>query len=275
MDKLKDLFESYTGQRAIETEELNSSGSNRRYFRLKGGNISIVGVIGTSKEENNAFIWLSRHFHDKGIRVPKVLSVSDDCMRYIQEDLGDDQLYKLVSHGRESGEYSSYESRLLCHVMELLPKIQYKGAQGLDWSVCYPEPAFNERMVMFDLNYFKYCFLKATGLDFNEVKLQEDFERLKDDLMQDMGDTFMYRDFQARNIMVKDGEPCFIDFQGGRKGPIYYDVASFVWQARSRYPEKLRKEMVQTYLTALKGYTQVDEEYFHERLRLFVLFRNT
>ena len=162
---------------------------------------------------------------------------------------------------------------LLCHTMEMLPKIQFRGAQGLDWSVCYPEPEFNERMVMFDLNYFKYCFLKATGLEFNEARLQDDFERLKDDLMQDMGDTFMYRDFQARNVMLKDGEPYFIDFQGGRKGPIYYDVASFVWQARSRYPENLRKEMVQTYLTALKGYMQVDEEHFHERLRLFVLFR--
>ena len=274
MDKLKELFESYTGQKAIGTEELNSSGSNRRYFRLKGGNISVIGVVGTNRDENNAFIRLSRHFLEKGIRVPKVLAVSDDCMRYIQEDLGDDQLYKLVSQGRESGQYSSYESGLLCHAMEMLPKVQFKGAQGLDWSVCFPEPAFNERMVMFDLNYFKYCFLKATGLEFNEVRLQEDFEHLKDDLMQDMGDTFMYRDFQARNVMVKDGEPYFIDFQGGRKGPIYYDVASFVWQARSRYPEKLRKEMVQTYLTALKGYTKVDEEHFHERLRLFVLFRS-
>ena len=155
MDKLKDLFESYTGQRATESEELNSSGSNRRYFRLKGGNISVVGVVGTNKEENNAFVKLSRHFLDKGIKVPKVLAVSDDGMRYIQEDLGDDQLYKVVSHGRESGEYSSYESMLLCRAMETLPKIQFKGAQGLDWSVCYPEPAFNERMVMFDLNYFK------------------------------------------------------------------------------------------------------------------------
>ncbi len=236
MDQLKDLFESYTGQKATDTEELNSSGSNRRYFRLRGGNISVVGVVGTSRDENNAFIKLARHFADKGIKVPKVLAVTEDGMRYIQEDLGDDQLYKLVSHGRESGEYSSYECMLLRRAMELLPKIQFKGAQGLDWSVCYPEPAFNERMVMFDLNYFKYCFLKATGLEFNEVLLQDDFERLKDDLMKDMGDTFMYRDFQARNIMVKDSEPYFIDFQGGRKGPIYYDVASFVWQARSRYP---------------------------------------
>ena len=108
MDKLRNLFESYTGQKVSDTEELNSSGSNRRYFRLKGGNISIIGVIGTSREENNAFISLSAHFLSKGIKVPKVLAVSEDGMRYIQEDLGDDQLYKVVSQGRESGEYSSY-----------------------------------------------------------------------------------------------------------------------------------------------------------------------
>ncbi|MBQ6186261.1 MAG: phosphotransferase [Bacteroidales bacterium] len=273
MDKLNDLFESYTGKKPTETEELNSSGSNRRYFRLKGGNISIIGVVGTSLEENKAFISLSRHFRARGINVPEVFAVSDDGMRYIQEDLGDDQLYKLVSHGRDSGEYSPEESRLLCRAMAMLPKIQFEGAKELDWNVCYPEPTFNERMIMFDLNYFKYCFLKATGLEFNEVRLQEDFERLRDDLMQDMGETFMYRDFQARNVMVRDGEPYLIDFQGGRRGPIYYDVASFVWQARSRYPEQLRKEMVRTYLEALKEYVPVEENHFHDRLRLFVLFR--
>ena len=132
MDKLRNLFESYTGQKVSDTEELNSSGSNRRYFRLKGGNISIIGVIGTSREENNAFISLSAHFLSKGIKVPKVLAVSEDGMRYIQEDLGDDQLYKVVSQGRESGEYSSYECRLLCRAMEMLPKLQFKGAEGLD-----------------------------------------------------------------------------------------------------------------------------------------------
>jgi aminoglycoside/choline kinase family phosphotransferase len=273
MDKLQKLFESYTGQKVTQTEELNTSGSNRRYFRLIGGNISIIGVVGTNYDENRAFILLSKHFLEKGIKVPRVLAVSDDSLRYIQEDLGDDQLYQVIAHGRESGEYSSYESRLLCRTMEMLPKIQFKGAENLDWSICFPESDFNERMILFDLNYFKYCFLKATGLDFNEVKLQDDFERLKTDLMQDMGDTFMYRDFQARNIMIVDGEPYFIDFQGGRRGPIYYDVASFVWQARSRYPENLRKQMIQTYLTALREYVQVDEQHFKERLRLFILFR--
>ena len=273
MEKLKVLFKTYSGREADKVEELNSSGNNRRYFRLSGGDISVIGVVGTCLEENEAFIRLDSHFLGKGLNVPKVLAVSEDRMRYIQEDLGDDQLYKAVAQGRESGEYSLEERRLLCRAMELLPALQFKGAEGLDWSVCYPEKEFNERMILFDLNYFKYCFLKATGLEFNEVRLQDDFDRLKDDLMQDSGETFMYRDFQARNVMMKDGEPYFIDFQGGRRGPVYYDVASFVWQAKARYPEDLRKELVRTYLDALKQYTEVDEEHFAERLRLFVLFR--
>jgi len=272
-DSLESLFEHYTGQKIEERYELTSSGSHRRYFRLKGGNLSIIGVIGTCFEENKAFCELDKHFRNKGIKVPKVLAISADGMSYIQEDLGDDQLYKIISQGRETGSYSSYESRLLCSAMEKLPKIQFKGAEGVDFNVCYPEAEFNERMVMFDLNYFKYCFLKATGLEFNEVTLQKDFEKLKDDLLEDIGNTFMYRDFQARNVMIKDGEPYFIDFQGGRRGPIYYDVASFVWQARSRYPEELKEEMVSTYLRALKGYVEVDESHFRERLRLFILFR--
>jgi len=273
MEQLKQLFEKYTGRNAEEIKELSSSGSNRRYFRIKGGNLSIIGVVGTNFDENKAFISLSRQFLEKGINVPKVLAVSQDGMAYIQEDLGDNQLYLAVSQGRDSGAYSAYERNLLCQTMELLPKLQFKGAEGLDFSVCFPEPEFNERMIMFDLNYFKYCFLKATGIDFNEVKLQDDFEKFKADLMQDMGSTFMYRDFQARNVMIKDGKPYFIDFQGGRRGPIYYDVASFVWQARSRYPEDLKDELVETYLRALRGYMEVDEKVFKERLRLFVLFR--
>lgn len=273
MKALKDLFKKYTGNEVRESEELNSSGSNRRYFRLRSGEISLIGVIGTDYDENLAFCHLSSHFIEKGIKVPKVLAVAEDGMSYIQEDLGDDQLYQLVHTGRESGEYSSYEENLLCRTIEMLPKLQYKGAQGLDFSKCYPEPEFNERMVMFDLNYFKYCFLKATGLEFNEARLQDDFEALRDDLVQDSSNTFMYRDFQARNVMIKDDAPYFIDFQGGRKGPIYYDVASFIWQARSRYPDELKQELIKTYLRALKGYVEVDEAKFMERLRLFVLFR--
>ena len=272
-DILKDLFESYTGVTLAEKTELPTSGSHRRYYRLKGGNISIIGVSGTSLEENRAFIALSRHFKEKGLHVPTVLAVAEDGMSYIQEDLGEKLLFDHLTGGRESGLYSSYETSLLCRTIEELPKIQFKGAEGLDWSVCYPQAAFDERMVDFDLNYFKYCFLKATGLEFNEGSLQDDFERLKADLLKDRDNTFLYRDFQARNVIIRDGEPWFIDYQGGRRGPIYYDVASFIWQARSRYPEELKQELIKSYLRALRSYTEVDEDHFRERLRLFVLFR--
>ena len=272
-DTLKTLFESYTGQQLTERTELPTSGSHRRYFRLKGGNISIVGVIGTSLEENRAFVAISKHFKEKGLNVPTVLAVSEDGMSYIQEDLGEKMLFDLVAQGRDSGFYNSYESNLLCRTIEQLPKIQFKGAEGLDWNVCYPQKEFDARMVDFDLNYFKYCFLKATGLEFNEGRLQDDFERLKAELLKDSDNTFLYRDFQARNVIIRDGEPYFIDYQGGRRGPIYYDVASFIWQARARYPDELKEELIRTYLRSLRSFLPVDEDHFRERLRLFVLFR--
>lgn len=237
--------------------------------------ITVIGVIGTDKDENMAFVGLARHFASKGLKVPSILAVSEDYMSYIQEDLGDASLFGLVSKGREAGTYSEEEREVLLRTISKLPEIQFRGAEGLDWSLCYPEPSFSGRLVMFDLNYFKYCFLKVSGLSFHEGRLQDDFERLRDDLLaaDDCGNTFMYRDFQARNVMVRDGEPYFIDFQGGRRGPIYYDLASFVWQARSRYPEDLKREMIEAYLASLSAFTNVDRDIFDKRLRLFVLFR--
>ncbi|MBO6097255.1 MAG: phosphotransferase, partial [Bacteroidales bacterium] len=273
MNRLKPLFESYTGQELAQVQELPSSGSHRRYFRLSGGKVTLIGVIGTSLEENRAFITISKHFREKGLHVPAVLAVSPDGYSYIQEDLGDKILFDMVSQGRESGIYSSYETELLRRTIEQLPRIQFLGGKGLDWSVCFPQEAFDARMIDFDLNYFKYCFLKATGLEFNEILLQEDFEKFKADLLEEDDETFLYRDFQARNVMIKDGEPWFIDYQGGRRGPIYYDVASFIWQARSRFPEDLKQDLIRTYLRALQQFRKVDEEQFRSRLRLFVLFR--
>lgn len=273
MDRLKPLFESYTGQELAQVQELPSSGSHRRYFRLSGGNVTLIGVIGTSLEENRAFITLSKHFREKGLHVPTVLAVSQDGYSYIQEDLGDKILFDMVSQGRESGIYSSYETELLRRTIEQLPRIQFLGGKGLDWSVCFPQEAFDARMIDFDLNYFKYCFLKATGIEFNEMQLQDDFEKFKKDLLEEDDETFLYRDFQARNVMIKDGKPWFIDYQGGRRGPIYYDVASFIWQARSRFPEDLKQDLIRTYLRALQQFRKVDEEQFRSRLRLFVLFR--
>ncbi len=274
MDILEALFEGFSGSAPSSCVPLAASGSNRKYYRLTGEGLSVVGVIGTDPDENRAFMALSRHFRDKGLNVPEVLASSADSMAYIQTDLGDVRLYDAISAGREAGHYSPEEERLLCRTVAMLPDFQWRGAEGLDFGICYPEPSFDSRLVMADLNYFKYCFLKATGLEFDEIRLQEDFEAMREDLTSEDTATFMYRDFQARNVMIRDGEPYFIDFQGGRRGPAYYDVASFIWQARSRYPEDLKNELVQTYIEAAREFIpDLDEDAFRERLRLFVLFR--
>lgn len=273
MKELYGLFKEHTGSEPEHIQPLTGSGSNRRYVRMTGKNGSYIGVTGTDSLENKAFMTIARHFRLKGIPVPEVLAARG--MSYLQQDLGDVLLSDLVAQAWKEGGISpdSDLASLLCRTMAMLPKIQFEGGSGLDFSVCYPQPCFDRRMILFDLNYFKYCFLKPSGLEFNEVPLQDDFERLADDLLKDDTDTFLYRDFNARNVMIFEGEPYFIDFQGGRRGPIYYDVASFVWQARARYPLWLKEMMLENYLTSLSGYMEVDRVLFDERLRLFVLFR--
>jgi aminoglycoside/choline kinase family phosphotransferase len=274
MKRVESLFERYTGEKAKEIIELPSSGSNRRYFRITGKDgRTLIGALGTSVEENKAFWAISKHFASKGLPVPRVYTHDDKFSCYLQEDLGDEILYNTVASGRERGNYDDSQKALLKKTVSFLPALQFEGADGFDFSVCYPQPEFDERMISFDQNYFKYCFLKATGIDFSEIKLDEDFKRMNDVLMRNSSSTFLYRDFQARNVMIVGGNPYFIDFQGGRKGPIYYDVASFVWQAKANYSEELKKELIDTYIESLSKYLPVDRAYFYSQLRHFVLFR--
>ena len=252
---------------------LTGSASNRRYYRLTSDAGTCIGVIGTDVKENNAFVTIARHFRAKGINVPEVYAVSEDESAYLQQDLGDCVLFDMLSAARRGDEDMVRVDALLNKTMSMLPAIQYGGAEGFDFSVCYPQPSFDRRMVMFDLNYFKYCFLKPSGLEFDEVLLQDDFERFADALLEEDTDTFLYRDFNARNVMICGDEPYFVDFQGGRRGPVYYDVASFVWQARAKYSCEAKDRMVGSYLEALAGYRPVDRAAFMKRLDLFILFR--
>lgn len=269
---LKDLYHTFVGRPADEIVELPSSGSNRRYFRLSGPR-SLIGVSGTSRPENEAFLYMAAHFRQKGLPVPEVYCSSEDKLFYLQEDLGDTLLFDAIEKGRKSSVFDETEKKLLHQTIELLPKVQFVGADGMDFSHCYPQPEFNRRSILWDLNYFKYCFLKATGLEFQEDRLEDDFQKMADVLLRSASATFMYRDFQSRNVMVRDGEPWLIDFQGGRKGPVYYDVASFLWQAKAKYPDDLREELLGSYIAALRQYIPVDETYIRSQLQHFVLFR--
>ena len=274
MDALLKLYSEYTGQKPSKIDEIASSGSNRRYYRLYDSEgKTVIGVIGPCREENEAFIYLSGHFAKAGLPVPQVIAVAADNMTYLQNDLGDDTVFKAIEKGRQTKSFSSNEKDLLVKTIAMLPDIQFKGAVGLDFSHCYPSPQFDKRSILWDLNYFKYCFLKAVGLEFDENKLEDDFQAMAEVLMRSQSSTFMYRDFQSRNVMLKDGQPWFIDFQGGRKGPFYYDVASFLWQAKAGFPDSLRQELIEVYIKALRKYKPVDESYFSEQLRHFVLFR--
>ncbi len=271
-EELNQLYTRYTGRPALRIDEMPSSGSNRRYFRLTG-DPTLIGVSGESAEENRAFLYMAAHFRSKGLPVPQVVAQSDDSIFYLQEDLGDQLLFNAIEKGRQTGVFDEHEKELLRKTMRLLPVVQFAGAEGMDFSFCYPQSEFNSRSILWDLNYFKYCFLKATGIEFQENKLEDDFQKMTDVLLRSGSATFLYRDFQSRNVMVKDGEPWLIDFQGGRKGPVYYDVASFLWQAKANYPDSLRQELLKEYIDALRRYQPVDESYFYAQLRHFVLFR--
>ena len=277
MKKLIDLYTDWAGETPAHVEKLAGQGSNREYYRMTDNNgHAVIGVIGTSRDEDHAFVYLDKHFLKRQLPVPQVLAVSEDELRYIQTDLGNMSLFDAIKGGRNAGgRYNQAEKALLVKTIRELPNLQIRGARELDWSNCYPQPEFDINSVLFDLNYFKYCFLKPTELDFHELKLEANFRLFAKDLTSEAMDSFLYRDFQARNIMLDaKGNPYFIDFQGGRKGPFYYDLASFLWQASAHYSFKLRRELIWEYYDSLKNYTEVPSvRHFARRLALFVLFR--
>lgn len=276
-DILKDLCAQATGHPADEWQAtlLKGEGSNRKYYRLTHDKTqeTLIGVSGENATENHAFITLARHFAQKGVHTPQVKAVSPDELYYVQEDLGDTSLYQRILPSIGSGQWDAPTRDLLKRTLDVLLQIQFKGGEGLNYSVCYPIAEWDERSIKWDLNYFKYCFLKLEKQDFSEPELETDFDHLTANLLACEPQAFMYRDFQSRNVQLKDGEPWGIDFQGGRRGPVLYDLASFVWQTRAHYPAHLQQELVDYYYTALQQYAPMDREAFDGELRLLVLFR--
>ena len=278
MEELLKLFCRHAGQEPQSVEVLPQAGSNRQYVRLTGADGgSMVGVIGGNIEENRAFCYLSTHFAAKGLPVPRVAAVSDDGSRYLQTDLGRKSLYDALAEGRSRGQYDETERALLRNTMRLLPHVQLRGAEGIDEARLLRPARFDRQAALFDLHYFKYCFLRTLPIACDETRLEADFALLTDDVAAAGGErkTFLIRDFQARNVMLVDGrEPHLIDFQGGRIGPLHYDAASFLWQASARYPKTLREELIDVYLDELGRIAgAADAVKFRSTLQLFVLLR--
>lgn len=279
MTELSQLYKEFFGQEPARVQLLGGAASNRRYFRLYHSDDpdsgAVVGVIGENPKENHAFLALARQMYGQGLPVPRIFCATADEMRYLQQDLGSTSLYDVVTGKQPAAEPAEV---LLRRVMRDLPRLQFETGKVFDYKKdCFREPRFCGTTIRWDLNYFKYCFLKLTGYPMDELKLESEFERLTTALLdcsdEDEKWAFLYRDFQSRNVMIDEGKPYYIDFQGGYEGPVYYDVASFLWQTRANYAPSLRNELLTDYVDALQEYMPISTRVFRHRLRVFVFFR--
>jgi aminoglycoside/choline kinase family phosphotransferase len=269
------LYQQCFGHRAEAITDLRADGSNRLLFRIFGpGGESVVGVFGPDHEENRAFLSFSRSFRSIGLPVPEIYAADEEGGIYLEEDLGDITLFAALSAARAGDESFPEEIVALYEkVITILPRVQVGGGHVIDFSVAYPCAEFDRKSMTWDLNYFKYHFLKLAHIPFNEARLEADFDRLCDYLLEADRSNFLYRDFQSRNIMIRDGAPWLIDYQGGRRGALQYDIASLLYDAKAAIPEPVRDRLLDVYLDALGNYMRVDRVRFAEHYRGFVLIR--
>lgn len=272
---LTQLAEEYAKQSVKKCEPLAQSGSHRRYFRLTLADEStLIGAFNDDIAENKAFFTYTKFFTNKHFNVPELLVVAPDQQHYLQTDLGKSTLYDFLSANRnEQGQPSPEVVRYYEQVVQQLPALQLSGHEGLDFSVAYPRAAFDRQSMQWDLNYFKYYFLKLVNVPFNEQLLENDYNNLIDYLLSAESDYFLYRDFQSRNIMVDNGSVYFIDYQGGRKGALQYDVASLLYDAKADLSPALREHLLNLYLDALSQQIEVDRSAFLSYFQGFVLIR--
>lgn len=272
--RLADLFRRCTGSDVATVTAVRAHGSERRIYRLTDGSMSLIGVVHEDRAENRAFIAFSRHFRRAGIPVPEIRAVADTGDAYLEEDLGDETLFDRLQRQRGAdGAISPDTAAVYARAVRWLPEIQVRAGRGIDPAVCHPRARFDRQSMAWDLNYFKYYFLKLARVPFHEQDLENDFSALTEYLLQAPSDFFLYRDFQSRNIMVRDDEPWFIDYQGGRQGALQYDIASLLVDAKANLPHAFREHLLEIYLEALGSHLRVERDAFLAFLDGFTLIR--
>jgi len=275
MDILKKLFEEHFHLAAERIEPLHGelSASGRKLSRLSAGSKTAIGVEYGVREENVAFLEFSRHFRRHGLPVPEIYGEDLGQGAYLEEDLGNTTLFDFLSKNRDGEEIAPEVTEVYRKAVGLLPRFQVEAGRDLNYSVCYPRGSFDRQSISWDLNYFKYYFLRLAAIPFNEQALEDDFELLTEFLLSAPSDYFLYRDFQSRNIMLRDGKPWFVDYQGGRKGALQYDIASLLWDAKADLPPEIRKGLLDGYLDALGQYIPLDREAFLRHYYAYVYVR--
>lgn len=275
MDVLKHLFEQRfrTPVERVQPVQGELGGSGRKIIRLSGNGISAIGILYGVREENVAFLEFTRHFRKHGLPVPEIYGEDLDQGAYLEEDLGDTSLFEFLSKHRKGDAIAPEAVEAYRKVIATLPRFQIEAARDLNYKVCYPRGSFDRQSINWDLNYFKYYFLRLAGIPFSEQALEDDFSRLTKFLLSAPRDYFLYRDFQSRNVMLRKGEPYFLDYQGGRKGALHYDVASVLYDAKADLPPELRLQLLDHYLETLRGYADIKREAFLHHYYAYVYIR--
>lgn len=270
IDNLKTLFADTFSKEVVNIHPLTASGSARRYFRMQADDISVMGVYNNDWKENQAFLAFTKHFLSKEFYVPDVMAEDTAKHIYILNDLGDETLYNYRS---KYNEFTPDLIQTYKNALKQLLLFQTKGGDGLDYSLCYPREAFDRQSIFWDLNYFKYYFLKLAGISFDEQLLENDFEIFAKFLLEADAGFFMFRDFQSRNIMLHDNKLFFIDYQGGRKGALPYDVASLLYDGKAAIPQSIREELLEYYIEELAQTALWPADLFRKYYYAFVLVR--
>jgi aminoglycoside/choline kinase family phosphotransferase len=275
MEVLKGLFERHFKAPAEEVKPLQGQlgGSGRTIVRLTGGASSAIGILYGVREENVAFLEFSRHFRRKGLPVPEIYGEDLSQGAYLEEDLDDTTLFEYLSAHRVGETIAPEAVGAYRKVVALLPRFQVEAGRDLNYRVCYPRASFDRQSIAWDLNYFKYYFLRLAGVPFNEQALEADFSRLTKFLLGAPHEYFLYRDFQSRNVMLRDGQPFFLDYQGGRRGALQYDIASLLYDGKADLPPALRQELLDCYLDCLGGFIDLKRDAFMEHYFAYVYVR--
>ncbi len=275
MQILEKLFIKHFGLEPEKTERMPISGSNREYYKLSAGNHVAVGTIGKELKENEAFISFTESFHKSGLPVPGILEVSADGEAYLQTFIDGISLFDyLEKHRLSNGDPDNDTLEIYKKVIDYLCDFQLIGSEIIDFGKCYPRDKFDAQSIMWDLNYFKYYFLKATHTVFDEQLLEDDFQKLTDYLSSAPSNYFLYRDFQSRNIIVgRDNEPYFIDYQGGRRGALQYDLASLLYDGKAKLSPAVREMLLEYYIESSAKYQKIDADEFTKVFYAFVYAR--
>jgi aminoglycoside/choline kinase family phosphotransferase len=275
IDVLKDLFQQHFRVPVGRVQPLQGQlgGSGRKIIRLISEELSAIGVLYEVREENVAFLDFSRHFRKYGLPVPDIYAENLSRGAYLEEDLGDTTLFEFLSKNRSGEDIAPQAVEAYRKVVAVLPRFQIEAGRDLNYKVCYPRAVFDAQSIAWDLNYFKYYFLKLAGIPFNEQSLEDDFGRLTTFLLGADLDYFLYRDFQSRNIMLRDGKPFFLDYQGGRKGALQYDIAALLFDAKANLPPELREELLDRYIERVADFIEMDRNRFMHHYYAYVYVR--